>query len=57
MAATGHFGFRGEYLFKSANQKQELRMVAMFVDRLEQNNQSLERTLHRCCVPSFTSFG
>jgi hypothetical protein len=29
----------------------------MFVDGLEQNNQSLERTLHRCCLPSFTSFG
>jgi hypothetical protein len=31
---------------KSANQKQELLMVAMFVDGLRQNEQSLERTFH-----------
>jgi hypothetical protein len=30
-------GFRGEDLKKSANQKQELPMVAMFVNGLEQN--------------------
>jgi hypothetical protein len=40
-------GFRGEDLKKSANQKQELPMVAMFVDGLGQNEQSLERTFHR----------
>ena len=50
-------GFRGEDLKKSANQKQELPMVAMFVDRSGQNEQSLERTFHRCFLPSFTSFG
>jgi hypothetical protein len=33
---------------KSANQKQELPMVAMFVDGSEQNEQSLERTFHIC---------
>ena len=32
-------------------------MVAMFVDELGQNEQSLERTFHRCFLPSFTSFG
>jgi hypothetical protein len=37
-------GFRGEDLKKSANQKQELPMAAMFVDGSEQNEQSLERT-------------
>jgi len=32
-------------------------MAAMFVDGSEQNEQSLERTFHRCFLPSFTSFG
>ena len=50
-------GFRGEEFFKSANQKQELPMVAMFVNGSGQNEQSLERTFHRCFLPSFTSFG
>jgi hypothetical protein len=45
-------GFR-EDLKKSANQKQELPMAAMFVDGSGQNEQSIERTFHRC----FTSFG
>jgi hypothetical protein len=30
---------------------------AMFVDGMGQNEQSLERTIHRCFLPSFTSFG
>ena len=46
-------GFRGEDFFKSANQKQELSMVAMFVDGSGPNEQSLERAF----LPSFTSFG
>jgi hypothetical protein len=50
-------GFRGEDLKKSGNQKQELPMVAMFVNGSGQNEQSLERTFHRCFLPSFTSFG
>ena len=49
-------GFRGDFFFKSAIQKQELPMVAMFVDGSGQNEQSLERTFHRCFLPSFTSF-
>jgi hypothetical protein len=49
--------FRGEDFLKSANQKQELPMVAMFVNGSGQNEQSLERTCHRCFLPSFTSFG
>jgi hypothetical protein len=32
-------------------------MVAMFVDGSRQNEQTLERTFHRCFLPSFTSFG
>jgi hypothetical protein len=50
-------GFRGEDFLKSANQRQELPMVAMFVDGSGQNEQSLERTFHRCFLRSFTSFG
>jgi hypothetical protein len=50
-------GFRGEDLKKSANQKQELPMAAMFVNGSGQNEHSLERTFHRCFLPSFTSFG
>jgi hypothetical protein len=34
-------GFRGEYLKKSANQKQELPVAAMFVNGSGQNEQSL----------------
>ena len=47
----------GEDFKKSANQKQELPVAAMFVNRSGQNEQSLERTFHRCFLPSFTSFG
>ena len=45
-------GFRGEDLKKSANQKQELPVVAMFVNGSGQNVQSLERIAHRCFLPS-----
>ena len=50
-------GFRGEESKKSANQKQELPMTAMFVDGSGQHEQSLQRTFHGCFLPSFTSFG
>ena len=49
-------GFGGEDFKKSANQKQELPVVAMFVNRSGQNEQSLERTPHRCFLQSFISF-
>ena len=49
--------FRGEDLKKSANQKQELPMTAMFVNGSGQNEQSLQRSFHRCFLPSFGSFG
>ena len=39
-------GFGGEDLKKSANQKQELPVAAMFVNRSGQNEQSLEKTFH-----------
>ena len=50
-------GFREEYFFKSANQKQELPMVAMFVNESELNQQSLQRTFQGCFLLSFGSFG
>ena len=50
-------GFRGEDFKKSVNQKQELLMVAMFVNGSGQNVQSLERIFYRCFLPSFGSFG
>jgi hypothetical protein len=47
----------GEDFFKSANQKQELPVTAMFVNGSGWNEQSLSRTFHRCFLPSFDSFG
>ena len=49
-------GFREEFL-KSANQKQESPAVAMFVNGSGRNEQSLQRTSHKCFLPSFESFG
>ena len=42
---------------KSTNQKQELPLVAMFLNGSGRNEQSLQRTYHRCFLPSFSSFG
>ena len=42
---------------KSINQKQELPVATMLVNRSGQNEQSLQRTIHRCFPPSFGSFG
>ena len=50
-------GLRGEIFQKSTNQKQELLMVAMFINESSQNEQSLQRTFHRCFLLSFGSFG
>ena len=50
-------GFRGEESKKSANQKQESPVVAMFVNGSGLNEHSLQRTFHRCFLPSFGSFG
>jgi hypothetical protein len=49
-------GFRGEEFKKSANQKQESPVVAMFVNGSGRNEHSLQRTFHRCFLPSFGSF-
>ena len=50
-------GFRGEDFKKSTNQKQELPVVAMFVNGSGRNEQTVQRTFHRCFLPSFGSFG
>ena len=52
-----HFakGFR-EHFQKSTNQKQELPVAAMFINGAGHNDQSLQRTLHRWFLPSFSSF-
>jgi hypothetical protein len=38
-------------------QKQELPVAAMFVNGSGRNEQSLQRTFHRCFLPNFGSFG
>ena len=48
--------FRREESKKSANQKQESPVAAMFVNRSGRNKQSLQRTVHRYFLPSFISF-
>ena len=50
-------GIREEDLKKLAKQKQELPMAAVLVNGSGQNKHCLERTFHRCFLPSFTSFG
>ena len=42
---------------KSTTQKQEWPVVAMFVNGSGRNEQSLQKTFHRCFLPSFGSFG
>jgi hypothetical protein len=50
-------GFRGKEFKKSANQKQESPVAVMFVNGSGRNEQSLQRTFHRCFLPSVGSFG
>jgi hypothetical protein len=50
-------GFRGEDFWKLTNQKQELAVVAIFVNGSARNEQSIQRTRHRCILPRFESFG
>ena len=45
------------FFYKSTNQKQELPEAAIFVNRSGQIEQSLQRTFHRCFLPSYGSFG
>ena len=48
---------RRRFFQKSTNQKQEWPVVAMFVNGSGRNEQSLQRTFHRCFLSSFGSFG
>ena len=50
-------GYRREDFQKSTNQKQELPVVAMFVNGSRRNEQSLQRICHRCFLLSFGTFG
>ena len=47
---------REEDFQKLTNQKKELSVVAMFVNRLGQIENIYKRTFHRCFLPSFGSF-
>ena len=49
--------FRRDEFKKSANQKQESPVVAMFVNGSGQNEQTLQRNFHRCLLPRFGLFG
>ena len=49
-------GFREDFM-KSANHKQELPVSATFFNESYRNEQSLQRTFHRCFMQSFGSFG
>ena len=48
---------RGEEFLISVNQKQESPVTVMFVNGSGRNEQSLQRTFHRCFRPRFGSFG
>jgi hypothetical protein len=50
-------GFRGEEFKKSANQKEESSVAAMFVSGSGRNEKTLQRTFHRYFLPSLDSFG
>jgi hypothetical protein len=50
--------FQRRRFFLEINQSEtRIAVVAMFVPKLGQNEHSLERTSHRCFLPSFGSFG
>jgi hypothetical protein len=45
------------FVLIGANQKQESPVAVMFVIGSGRNEQSLQRTFHRCFLPDFGSFG
>ena len=49
-------GYRGDFFQKSTNQKAESPVVAMFVNRSGRNEQSLQKTCHRCFLSNYSSF-
>jgi hypothetical protein len=50
-------GVKEELFSISANQKQELPLAAMFVNRFGRNGQYAQRHSNGCFLPSFGSFG
>ena len=53
-----HLAKRFRRRFKKIDQSESrIACGAMFVNRSGQNEQSLERTFHRCFLPSFSSYG
>ena len=55
----GSFGYSvsEENIFLEITRKKELPMVTMFVNRSRRNEQSSQKTFHRCFIPCFVSFG
>ena len=51
-------GVSGQKIYLTlANQKQELLLAAIFVGQSERNEETLQRILHRCFLPSLAPFG
>ena len=48
---------RKRLFYGSTNQKKELSVAVMFINGLERNEQSLQRTFQGCFLPNFDSFG
>ena len=46
-----------EIFLTVANQKQELPLAAIFAGGMGRNEETLQRTLHRCFLPSLVPFG
>jgi hypothetical protein len=51
---TWSSAFGGEDFWKSTNQKEELPVVAIFVNESGRNEQSLQRTFHTCFLTGTT---
>ena len=49
--------FQTRRFFLIGQSEKELPVADMFVNGSGQNGHSLERTFHRCCIPTFNSFG
>ena len=56
--SKGYLSFnRRRFFQKSTNQKQEMPVVAMFVNGSGRNEQYLQMTFQGCILPNFDSFG
>ena len=49
--------FRGKVCLEINQSETRIFIGGMFVNRSKRNEQSLQRTFHRCCLPSFGPFG